>query len=286
MTDAQLILLLSVGVALAVVLLIWAVIDIGSNGLLKYRQAFTEKAHVGLREMFLFLDPRHLFLLHISIVALAGLIGWAISSSVIFGAVCAVIAAILPRVILKYMRTRRLEAMESQLPDALMTMAGGLRAGASLTQALAQMVREGRPPITQEFELLLREQRLGVPLDTCLEGLNSRIPLQSMTLAISAMRIAQETGGGLAEALERASETLRTKLAMEGKIRALTAQGKLQAIVVGLLPLVLMYALNHMEPEAMHLMYTTPVGWATLAVIAVLEFFGILIIRKIVAIDV
>ena len=100
------------------------------------------------------------------------------------------------------------------------------------------------------------------------------------------MRIAAETGGQLAETLERASQTLRTKLAMEGKIRALTSQGKLQAIVVGALPLFLMYVLNKMEPEAMNLMFTTRMGYATLAVIALLEIFGVLIIRKIVDIDV
>ena len=134
--------------------------------------------------------------------------------------------------------------------------------------------------------MVLREQRLGVALDEALENLNERVPLQSVTLTVSAMRIAAETGGQLAETLERASQTLRSKLAMEGKIRALTSQGKLQAIVVGALPLFLMYVLNKMEPEAMNLLFTTRMGYATLAVIALLEFFGVLIIRKIVDIDV
>ena len=116
--------------------------------------------------------------------------------------------------------------------------------------------------------------------------MNDRVPLQSVTLTVAAMRIAGETGGHLAETLERASQTLRNKLAMEGKIRALTSQGKLQAWVVGALPLFLMYVLDKMEPEAMHLMFTTQVGWATLVVIGLFEFFGVLIIRKIVDIDV
>lgn len=133
---------------------------------------------------------------------------------------------------------------------------------------------------------MLREQRLGVSLDDALEGLSRRVPLQSMTLAVSAMRIAAETGGGLAEALERAAHTLRSKLAMEGKIRALTSQGKLQAIVVGLLPLGMLLALMKLEPADMGLLFTTHMGWGTLAVIVVLEFLGVLLIRKIVAIDV
>jgi tight adherence protein B len=98
--------------------------------------------------------------------------------------------------------------------------------------------------------------------------------------------VATETGGGLAETLERTAHTIRSRLQMESKIGALTAQGKLQAWVVGLLPLVLMAILNRMEPEAMAMLWNTRIGWGTLVVIAFLEFMGIWIIRKIIAIDV
>lgn len=286
MSDNHLILLLSLGAAVAMALLVLAIADIGADGLSRYRQAFTENAHIGLRELFLFLDPHRLFVLHLSFGLMAGLIAWAVSSSLFLGLLGSAISAILPRLTLKFMRRRRLLNLEHQLPDAAMTLSGSLRAGANLTQALAQLAREGQPPLSQEVELTLREQRLGVPLDTCLEGLDRRIASQSMTLAVSAMRIAQETGGGLAEALERASQTLRTKLAVEAKIRTLTAQGKLQGVVIGLLPLVLMAVLDRMEPEVMHLLYTTPTGWMTLAVVAVLELLGVFFVRKIVTIDV
>ena len=147
-------------------------------------------------------------------------------------------------------------------------------------------VREGRPPIAQEFDLTLREHRLGIPLDEALDHLAERVRLPSLTLVIAAMRIANETGGSLAEALERAALTVRSQLAMEGKIGALTAQGKLQAVVVGMLPLALLLVLDRMEPEAMAFLWHSPPGWATLAVIATLEVLGVLLIRRIVAIDV
>jgi tight adherence protein B len=110
--------------------------------------------------------------------------------------------------------------------------------------------------------------------------------VEEVALLSSALRVARETGGNLAEALERLATTLRDKLTIEGKIRALTAQGKLQGIVVGLLPIALMTVLFHMEPEAMAPLFHTWYGWATLAVIGVLEIVGALIIRKIVNIDV
>ena len=276
----------TMAVAIAIALLTWSLFDIGTRGLERYRRMFTERTNFSMRELFFFIEPERLFALNLSLMLLVGAATWLLSGSVVTAVVALIAAAFLPRQALRYLRRKRLDLLEQQLPDALLTLAGGMKAGVSLTQAIQQLSAESRPPVSQEFDMVLREQRLGVSLDDALENLGRRVPLQSITLTVSAMRIASETGGQLAETLERASQTLRTKLAMEGKIRALTSQGKLQAMVVGALPLFLLFVLNKMEPEAMGLMFTTPMGYATLAVIVLLEVFGVLIIRKIVDIDV
>ena len=100
------------------------------------------------------------------------------------------------------------------------------------------------------------------------------------------MRIAYDSGGGLAEALERSAATLRNQLAIESKIRALTSQGKLQAVIVGLLPVVLLLILMRMEPAEMSQLFVTRVGIATLVLMGVFEFLGVYVIRRIVSIDV
>ena len=276
----------TMAVAVAIALLTWSLFDIGTRGLERYRRMFTERTNFSMRELFFFIEPERLFALNLSLMLLVGAATWLLSGSVVTAVVALIAAAFLPRQALRYLRRKRLDLLEQQLPDALLTLAGGMKAGVSLTQAIQQLSAESRPPVSQEFDMVLREQRLGVSLDDALDNLGRRVPLQSITLTVSAMRIASETGGQLAETLERASQTLRTKLAMEGKIRALTSQGKLQAMVVGALPLFLLFVLNKMEPEAMGLMFTTPMGYATLAVIVLLEVFGVLIIRKIVDIDV
>jgi tight adherence protein B len=148
------------------------------------------------------------------------------------------------------------------------------------------MASEIRPPLSQEFELFLREQRLGVAFEQALDNLEGRIPLEDMALFGSAMRVSRETGGNLAETLERLADTLRQKLTIEGKIRALTAQGKLQGIIVGLLPFALMFVLIKMEPEAMSKLFTTWYGLAVIGFIVVMEIVGGLIIKKIVTIDI
>lgn len=272
--------------ALSAALLAWFVVDLGTVTLARYRASFTERAKFQAEEFFLFIDPRKLFAANLAVMAIGGMLVWLASGSALLGLAAFVALGLLPRWLYRYLRLRRQKQFDEQMPDALMMLAGSMRAGVGLNAAMHQLVREAQPPLTQEFALVLREQRLGVTLEQSLAGLNRRVPTQTATLVVSAMRVAIETGGGLAETLERTAQTIRSRQQMEGKISALTAQGKLQAWVVGLLPIVLMLILDKMEPEAMAMLWHTRMGWATLAVIAFLELVGIYLIRKIVAIDV
>ena len=286
MNGGQTIVFITVVVALSTAVLAWFVIDMGTVTMARYRADFTDRARFQAQEFFLFIDPSRLFIANVAIMALGGLLAWQLSGSVLLALPVAGILAFLPRFAYGMMRARRRHKFESQLPDALMMLCGGLRAGIGFSSAIQQLVAEAQAPLAQEFSLVLREQRLGVTLEQSLTNLSRRMPTQSTTLVVSAMRIASETGGGLAETLERTAQTIRSRLQMEGKIGALTAQGKLQAWVVGMLPMVLMLILDRMEPEGMAMMWHTRMGWATLAIIAFLEVMGVVVIRKIVAIDV
>lgn len=273
-------------VALAAAMLAWFAVDLGTVTMARYRAQFTEKAKFQAQEFFLFVDPRKLFMANLAVMVLGSVGVWAATASVVLAIPAFFALAWLPRMLYAWLRMRRLRRFEEQLPDALMLLSGGLRAGASLSMALQQMVAEAENPLAQEFSLMLREQRLGVTMEQSLNNLARRVPTQTTTLVVSAMRVASETGGGLAETLERTSATIRSRLQMEGKIDALTAQGKLQAWVVGSLPVLLMLVLNKMEPEAMDMLWHTRLGWATLVVLGVLEFMGVYLIRKITSIDV
>ena len=273
-------------IAVSAALLAWFVVDMVTVTMAKYRASFTERAHFQAQEFFLFIDPRKLFVANLAVMSLGATLVWILTGTALITLPVFFLLAWLPRFAYAWLRTRRLTRFEQQLPDALMMIAGALRAGLGMNSAMAQLVAEAQPPLAQEFGLFLREQRLGVTFEQSLANLGRRVNTPSTVLIISAMRIANETGGGLAETLERTAQTIRARLQMEGKIGALTAQGKLQAWVVGGLPLLLMLILNKMEPEAMgHLWHTRP-GWATLVVIALLECMGIYVIRRIVDIDV
>jgi tight adherence protein B len=123
-------------------------------------------------------------------------------------------------------------------------------------------------------------------LEEALDTMARRLKLEEVDLVVTALTIARDIGGNLAETLDRLAGTLRTKAMIEGKIRSLTSQGKLQGMVVGALPVGMAFVLSAMEPEAMQPLFHTWWGWAVVAVIGVLELVGFLMIRKIVNIDV
>lgn len=192
----------------------------------------------------------------------------------------------LPFWLIKLIKRRRIDLFEKQLPDAIDLMAGSLQSGNSLMGALAMIAEEYPKPLSEEIGLVVREQKLGVSVDTSLQNLATRMPYNSVILMVSVIRTSIETGGELSDALKNIAKTLRNIEQAEGKIRALTAQGKMQAWVVGLMPVFLMAVLSKMEPESMSKLWSTTEGYIALTAIVIFEILGVLFIRKIVNIDV
>jgi tight adherence protein B len=252
----------------------------------RWRERFSADLGLGLRQSFVYLDVGRLFRLNLlALGAAAGGALW-LTGQPVAALVALIAVGAVPGVALGWMRRARMRRLAAQLPDAVMMVAGALRAGSSLPQAIAQAARELPAPAGRELDLVVREQRLGVGLDASMANLERRVPLEDVTLFAAALRISQETGGNLAETLERLADTLRRKYAIEGKIDALTAQGRLQGWVMAGLPLAVAGALFAIEPQAMQPLVTTWQGWMVCALIVVLELLGLHFIRKIVSIDV
>lgn len=250
-----------------------------------YRDKFTENARMEMADMFVTVDPFKLFLLNVlalilipaAIHALFQL--WVITLSVF------VVLLIIPGAIWKKLRDKRLRQIENQLPDAFLLIASSLQSGASFSTALEDMVRQAPAPLSQEFGLLVKRMRLGVPMEDGLLELEKRIPIQSFVMASSAVRISREVGGNLVKTITSMAKTLRRKHTMEGKIESLTAQGRAQGRFMGALPIVLAIGLSFLEPEAMEQLYTTRVGLMILFVMVVMQIMGFVFIRKITSID-
>ena len=252
----------------------------------EYEDVFKDTATTNLDDMFLFIDPHRLFIFNLIALVVLPLLVLVVFGDVLIAVVVFLIIFIAPFKYYKAMRLKRLKTFEHQLPDALTMISGSLAAGASLNMALESLVKEQPAPLSQEFLLFLREQRIGVEFDVSLRNMERRLPLPDFVMFSAALRISREIGGNLGETLDTLANTLRRKSTMEGKIDALTAQGRMQGYVMTGLPVFLGALLFFLEPDAMALLFTTPQGWGTLAVIVVMEGLGYFFIRKVTSIDV
>lgn len=239
-----------------------------------------------LADLFVFVDYRKLAAVYFfGFVAVPALV-WLFTDSMLFTALSAPVPILAPKLIVDFVRKRRMERFRMQLPDALAVMASSLRAGASLMSTLENLAKEARPPLSQEFSLLLRNQRIGMSFEDALQKMEERVPLEEMGLFVAGVRISRETGGNLGEMLDSLAGTLTRTLQIEGKIRSLTAMGKIQGLVMTALPPLMIVVLTQLQPREMHPLFTTVEGYMTLAVITAMELLGYLGIRKITNIDV
>ncbi len=239
-----------------------------------------------LADLFIFVQPSVLTgLCSAAALAFAGL-GLVLGVSPLLMGLPMLAVFLCPRWLLGALRQRRSRRFVAQLPDGLALLAGLLKAGHGLTQALAHLAQHQPAPLGQELQLVARKHRLGMPLDLALSDLHRRIPEQDVALLAMTVRVSRELGGNLAEALQRLSEGVRTRLVLHGKIDALTSQGRLQGLIVGLLPLGLMAALAVMDPVPLRALFSTTPGWLALCLIGLLEMVGFYLIRRIVKIDV
>jgi tight adherence protein B len=251
-----------------------------------YRRRFTDEARSQLEGAFVFIDPERVLLLTVFGAVVVPPALWLLTGQILLPAVVAVLAIVLPSVAYALIHRRRRAQIVLQLPDVLLMLGSSLRAGTSLQIGLDLAIRETPAPLSQELAVVMREQRLGMALEEALDTMARRLKLEEVDLVVTALTIARDIGGNLAETLDRLAGTLRTKAMIEGKIRSLTSQGKLQGMVVGALPVGMAFVLSAMEPDAMQPLFHTWWGWAVVAVIGVLELIGFLMIRKIVNIDV
>lgn len=251
-----------------------------------YKAAFTEQARFNLADMFLFVDAAVLWKVNAVLLVVVPMAVWMVIGDLIVAVVSALAVAILPRQLYAWLKDRRIDRIVAQLPDGLLMAAGSMRAGLGFSQALEALARDMSPPLAQEFALVLREQRMGVKLEDALGRFNERVPVQDVTLFVSAVGISREIGSNLAESLALLADTLRRRLLMEGKVKSLTAQGRLQGIVMALMPVGLIVFLTVAYPDTMQAMYHTLMGWAVMAVAAVMEYLGYRMARRITSIDI
>ncbi len=240
-----------------------------------------------LEDLFIFIPVSYIYGLKFGLMAVLGLLGFLLTftSKPPFPFIMAGVGGLLgyfgPELILIYLRRRRRRKFSEQLVDCLTMMANGLRAGFTLQQAVEMVVEEMPAPVSQEFDLIMREYRVGVDLDEALWRCVRRTKDPDLELAVSAIGITRKIGGNIAEIFDRIVDMVRDRKLLAGKADALTAQGRLQALVVGLLPYALGLFIFKINPEMMSIMWTTWAGLGSLVLIVVLDIVGYTWVKKI-----
>jgi tight adherence protein B len=274
--------LVTMGAVFMFALLVMSVL---SRAFERYQEKYVAKSMRDLSDMFLFIDGRQLLILNICVTALFVLIG-ILFFGVFFTIILGIGGFFLPSLTVKMFRNRRINKFNRQLVDSLNAMSNAFKAGLTFPQAMEHVAAESAAPLSQEFSLFVREIKLGVPLDDALQGMAQRVDCEDLDLVVTATTISRQLGGNMAEMFDTIAATIRERFRLEGKIKALTSQGKLQGWIVAALPLVLGLVMNWMRPDLMQPMFDHAFGYILVGIIIFMEVLGILIIRKIVSINV
>jgi tight adherence protein B len=249
-------------------------------------QGFSEKLDARLEAAGVSLRSGEFVVATVGAGILGAVLGAAVFQNPILAAVFGLLGLALPSLVLRMSLNRRGDKMREQLPDVLTIMASSLRAGHSFLQALDTTAREISAPANIEFQRLVAEIRLGRPAEDALEALADRVGSADFRWAVLAVNIQREVGGNLAEILDNVSDTLRERATMRRQIRVLTAEGRLSAWVLAILPFAIAIYMFAVNPDYISLLFTTQIGLFMLGVAGVLMVLGILWMRKIVDIDV
>ncbi|MBO5793018.1 MAG: type II secretion system F family protein [Lentisphaeria bacterium] len=280
----------------AVTLAMLGLIDFGIYVAKRYRERYLEEAKTELDDILIQLPANRLLDLSITLSAIGAIVtvvlvstkseqmNWSIG--VLAALVVGGLLFPIPRVILRLLKKQRLVKFNIQLEDALGMMSSSLKAGFSINQALEKVSEQDMHPIALEFRLLMQELQLGVPLDQALDNMARRIGSEDFELVATAIITARQTGGELTETLERVAALIRERGRISAKVRALTAMGRLQAIMIGAMPFLLLFGMYHISPAMMDSFVGSFAGVISISVVVILVICGFLTIRKITNVEV
>jgi tight adherence protein B len=194
--------------------------------------------------------------------------------------------AYLPIFFVSKKRNKRIDTLETQLPDALDFLSRSMRAGHAFSISLEMVGEETHEPLGQEFRSLFNEQNLGASLDRSFQNFSKKVPISDIRFFCSAVLLQRQTGGNLSEILSRLSHIIRERFRIKGQIKAVSAHGKLTATILTLMPIATMAGLMLTSPSYLAPMFINPMGKKLIAGAVVAQILGNVVIRKIVNIKV
>jgi tight adherence protein B len=188
----------------------------------------------------------------------------------------------IPFGLISYKRARRITAFNAALPDAIDMMGRAMRAGHSIVASINTVAEQSAEPVKSEFREVFKQQTFGLPLRDALNQMQDRVPSQDLKVLVTGILVQKDTGGNLAEILDRTAGVIRERLRIQGEIRTHTAQGRMTGWILCSLPIVMLLMINFINPGYSNVLMDTPIGHALIAIGIVLLITGALIIRSII----
>ena len=230
--------------------------------------------------MFVLVPTKKLFLYYTISPLVFAITGFIIFNKFFVVLIGLVLGFILPGLIIKNLEARRKKKFKTQLLDALMTLSSSFKGGLSLLQAIELLVEEMPPPISQEFSLVLRENKIGVSLEESLNRLNRRIALEELELVVSSILVSRETGGDLTKVFSRLANSMRDKRKIQEQIKTLTLQGRMQGFIMSFLPIAFTIWVVSINRHHFDVMFSSELGRMLLIAAVFLQIIGMFLIKK------
>jgi tight adherence protein B len=192
----------------------------------------------------------------------------------------AAVGLVLPNIFIRIWEKRRRQKFETQLLDSLLVLSGSLKAGLSLLQSLEVLVEDTAPPLSQEFGLLLKEVKMGMSLEESMHRLSKRMPSEELTMLISSILVAQETGGDITKVFSRLAATMRHNRKLKDNVKTLTLQGRMQGIIMSILPFIFIWWVLTFNRQHFDILLQSETGRMLLMIAVVLQAIGLFLIYK------
>jgi tight adherence protein B len=237
------------------------------------------------RQLMMDVVPRHAIYLALTGIGIAFLAALLITNNVFIALIAGGLAIFMPTLVIRHLETKRRVELDDQLADGLTTLSASVRAGLNLVQAMALVVKNHRGPIRQEFDTLLREYELGSDLNAAMRSASNRIGSPLYRLTFTAIEMHRRQGGDAGESLDRIAESVREIKKLEGKLDALTAQGRTQANMMAAMPIVFLLILWGIDPDGVGMLFTETSGRLLLLIAAAMIGLAYLWIRRIMGVQ-
>jgi tight adherence protein B len=249
-------------------------------------RAYERWANDSLRALYSPMRAKDFLVRHLGATLAGLLIGGVLAGSWFYGVILAVFFGYMPVLWMEREKTKRRKALNDQLDSTLQSMANTILVTQNLEDAFATIAQHFDPPISQEADILVKQVRLGTPMDEALRDFAQRCQSRNVDAIVTALTVGRQTGGELPKVLETTAGVLRETMRVEGVMESKTSEGKAQVVVMGMLPFVFGGALQVIDPEWMQPLFKDPIGWAILVFACFLEAVGIALVRKLTRIDV